>query len=80
MYPEHPSPATHPTKATSGLVRMRMAVATLPIVPIKVGTMAGSPGVPGLELIPVYTASAPATAATYRSGQTIQRQSHGQKD
>lgn len=63
IYPEHPRPAMHPAKATSGLDRINRAAATLPMVPMRVGTMAGSPGVPGLELIPVYAASAPATAA-----------------
>lgn len=61
--PEHPRPAIHPAKATSGLDRIKRAAATLPSVPIKVGTIAGSPGVPGLEFMPVYAASAPATAA-----------------
>jgi len=63
IYPEDPIPAMHPTRATSGFDRIKRAEATLPMVPIKVGTMAGRPGVPGLEFVPVYAASAPATAA-----------------
>ena len=63
MYPEQPKPVRHPAKAMSGFTLISRADATLPTVPINVGTIAGTPGVPGLALIPVYAASAPTTAA-----------------
>lgn len=53
----------HPATATSGLELIRTAERTVPATPISVGVNSGTPGVFGLAFVPVYAASAPATAA-----------------
>jgi hypothetical protein len=53
----------HPAMATSGLELIRTAERTVPATPISVGVSSGTPGVLGLAFVPVYAASAPATAA-----------------